>query len=112
VKLPGAENAIVDASKVRDYLLSPEHPVGRAKARFFAGLGFTRTEWSELQRVLRGVAASGDAELGAATPFGQKYLVRGTIRGPAGPAASLVTVWIILTGEAAPRFVTAYPGPG
>jgi hypothetical protein len=28
VKLPFAERAIVDASKLRDYLLSREHPVG------------------------------------------------------------------------------------
>ena len=40
VKIPGAERATVDAAKVRDYLLSPEHRVGSAKARFFAQLGF------------------------------------------------------------------------
>ena len=27
-------------AKVRDYLLSPTHPLGRSKARFFARLGF------------------------------------------------------------------------
>ena len=40
--LPGADRAIVDAAKVRDYLLSPEHPVGRFKAVFFGALGYTR----------------------------------------------------------------------
>ena len=27
---------------MRDYLLSREHPTGRAKARFFESLGYTR----------------------------------------------------------------------
>ena len=37
MRLPGAQRAIIDAAKVRDYLLSPEHPVGRAKARLLTG---------------------------------------------------------------------------
>ena len=40
MKIPGAERAVIDATKVRDYLLSPEHRVGSAKARFFTALGF------------------------------------------------------------------------
>ncbi|GJG85381.1 hypothetical protein tb265_05620 [Gemmatimonadetes bacterium T265] len=42
MKLPNAERAVVDPAKVRDYLLSPDHPVGESKARFFATLGLTR----------------------------------------------------------------------
>jgi hypothetical protein len=34
--LPGSEHAVIDAAKLRDYLLSYEHPVGRFKAAFFA----------------------------------------------------------------------------
>jgi hypothetical protein len=29
--LPGSEHAVVDVAKVRDYLLSHEHPVGRSR---------------------------------------------------------------------------------
>jgi hypothetical protein len=110
VKLPGAERAIVDAAKVRDYLLSPEHPVGRAKARFFATLGFRRDGWAELRDALLALGRTGEAAPGQANAFGQKYLVRGTIRGPAGREAAVVTVWIVVHGEGAPRLVTAYPG--
>ena len=42
--------------------------------------------------------------------YGQKYLVRGILKGPSGKAAEVVTVWIILSGEGVPRFVTAFPG--
>jgi hypothetical protein len=100
---------VVDPAKVRDYLLSPEHPVGRAKARVVAALGFTRARWPELQAALRAAAAAGEAAAGAATPFGQKYSVRATIRGPGGREGRVVTAWIVLAGEDFPRFVTAYP---
>ena len=110
--LPGAEQTIVDPAKVRDYLLSPDHPVGHAKARFFTALGFTREAWPQLRDALLELARSGEAVPGPATPFGQKWVIRGMIRGPrpGAPEALLETVWITLLGESAPRLVTAYPG--
>ncbi len=110
MKLPNAERAVVDPAKVRDYLLSPEHRDGRSKARFFSALGFTRDDWALLQGALLGVAGDGVAERAEATVFGQKHVVRGIVRGPAGRAAAVATVWIVLRGEDVPRLVTAYPG--
>ena len=109
MKIPGAERAIVDAAKVRDYLLAPGHRIGSAKARFFEQLGFDRQNWAVLQSELTRFAGQ-EASLGAATTFGQKYVVPGTIQGPSGRSAQLVVVWIVLNGEDFPRFVTAYPG--
>jgi hypothetical protein len=40
LRLPTAEPVRIDEEKVRGYLLSPTHPVGRFKARVFARLGF------------------------------------------------------------------------
>ena len=108
--LPSAEQAIVEPGKVRDYLLSPEHPVGRGKARFFTALGFRRAEWPALQSALRQLAREGTASVGEATAFGQKYRVRGTIQGPTGRTALVESAWIVLAGETAPRFITAFPG--
>jgi hypothetical protein len=110
MKLPRADHAIVDEVKVRDYLLSPEHPVGRFKAAFFASMGYTRQDWELLQHDLVSIATSEDATLGQLNAFGQKYEVRGRIKGPTGRRFEVVTVWIVLNGESAPRFVTAYPG--
>lgn len=109
MRLPGAEHAICDAAKVLYYLLSREHPLGRSKARFFESLGFTRDEWPVLQASLIQLGREGEAELGAASVFGQKYVVRGTIRGPSGETAAIFTVWILLTGEKKPRLITAHP---
>ena len=111
MKLPGAERAFVDPIKVRDYLLSFDHPVGHSKARFFASLGFVRSKWPRLRRVLLEIGRDGDAVVGNPTPYGRKYEIRATIQGVGGRSAEVVTIWIILADESFPRFVTAYPGP-
>jgi hypothetical protein len=110
MRLPNAGRAVVDPAKVRDYLLSPDHPDGSSKARFFGALGFTREGWPRLRDALLAVAREGEAEPGTASVFGQKYVARGIIPGPDGRAAAVVTVWIVLRGDDVPRFVTAYPG--
>jgi hypothetical protein len=75
MKMPGAQRAVVEPTKVRDYLLSPIHPVGRFKATFFAGIGYSGENWQALQTWLLQVALSDDASLGVASEYGQK--VRG-----------------------------------
>jgi Domain of unknown function (DUF6883) len=109
VRLPNAHQAIMDPRKIRDYLLLPEHPVGRFKAKFFRQLGFARDEWRDLRDHLHSLALQAEAEASERTDYGQKYIVRGTIDGRAGRKAKILTVWIILDGEDVPRFVTAYP---
>ena len=37
-----AETAVIEPAKLWDYLLSLDHPDGRAKARYLALLGYTR----------------------------------------------------------------------
>jgi len=109
VKLPKSDNAVVDVEKVRDYLLSASHPVGRMKAAFFMALGYLEAEWSQLQRDLLEFAQLHSATPGRFTRYGNKYEVRGTLKGPSGRTASLQTVWIVRHGEDFPRFITAFP---
>ena len=45
MKLPNAENAVVDIAKLRDYCLDPNHPEGKHKARIFMEkLGITKKD--------------------------------------------------------------------
>ena len=110
MKLPGVDRAVVDAAKIRDYLLSGSHPVGRFKASLFVALGYSAAGWEGLAADLRGHALENEAVARQTNEYGQKYEVRGRIECPAGKAAVLVTVWIVLHGEDFPRFVTAFPG--
>jgi len=103
-----AAAAIVSADKLRDYLLSSAHPIGRYKSTFFRSLGYAPEQWQVLERDLRAVL-SNEAQPSGVTKYGQKLTVRGALSGPNGRSAGIVSIWIILLGEKAPRFVTAYP---
>ncbi len=82
MKLPAAERAVIEPAKIRNYLLSASHPVGRFKAPFFASLGYTSANWRRLEAGLRDLAVRGDAEPGWDSPYGRKYTIRGTLTGP------------------------------
>jgi hypothetical protein len=109
MRLPNADHAFIDPAKIRSYLLSSEHPVGRVKARFFAALGFHPTDWSRLRTALERHGRLGRARE-VPSLYGRKFEVEGIIVGPNGRQAGVVSVWIILPGESAPRLVTALPG--
>jgi len=109
VKVPNARSALIEDSKLREYLLSPEHPVGRYKARFFRALGYTRDDPERLAADLREILRN-EVEDTADIEFGTKYVVRGHLVSPNGATTTVVTVWIILTGRDIPKLVTAYPG--
>ena len=69
--LPNPERALVDDAKVRDYLLSSSHPVGRFKSVFFSALGFSESNWELLRDALLSLARSAEAIPGQESPFGQ-----------------------------------------
>ena len=48
-RIPGADNAVIDEAKIRDYLLSSGHRVGSAKAKFFSQIGFEQQDWIVLE---------------------------------------------------------------
>ncbi len=108
--LPNAEHAIIERAKLEDYLLSFRHPVGRFKARFFAGLGFSAERWDVVDQALRVQHLSQEAEAGVPDGFGEPFTIRAILQGPTGRSAVVVSVWFIRTGDTHPRFVTAYPG--
>lgn len=110
MRVPNGRSARIDAAKIHDYLLSPVHPIGRFKSDFFTSLGYSRDAWRRLEADLQAHLRDHEVVQTQPNPYGMKYVVRGTLCGPSGAAADVITVWIVLDGESAPRFVTAYPG--
>lgn len=108
--LPNAEHATIDPTKLRDYLLSSTHPIGRFKARFFTALGYAPDRWQELDEAFRIQHLTQAAEPAGIVASGQKYTIRAILNGPNGQSALVVSVWFIPSPGMAPRFVTAYPG--
>lgn len=100
---------MVEPAKLRDYLLSSTHPVGRFKAVFFHTLGYSANAWQTLEADLLELASTGEAVVGQVSPYGTKYEMHATLTGPNGRTAAIVAVWIVRNDEDFPRFVTAYP---
>ncbi|MDP2931434.1 MAG: hypothetical protein Q8O05_02905 [Chloroflexota bacterium] len=109
-KLPNAENAIIDAEKLQDYVLSSSHPIGRFKAAFFRQMGYSAGDWQMFELHLRQQILTREVIKVEETHHGQKFVIEGPMTGPAGKTMQIVTVWVILKGAGIPRFVTAYPG--
>lgn len=53
MKLPNTRLALIPLEKLRGYLLSEVHPVGKFKAVFFRSLGYTDSRWKRLENDLR-----------------------------------------------------------
>ena len=107
--LPNSDRATVDPRKVRDYLLSEAHPVGRFKSSFFISFGYTDDQWELLRDDLLTLARTGQAVPGKPSAFGRMFEVNGILKAPSGRSVELKTIWMIRENEDAPHFVTAYP---
>jgi hypothetical protein len=108
MKLSSAD-AIIAAAKLRDYVLSPAHPDGHAKAAYLARVGYSQEDWPRLESDLREQLATQEAQPGRLSAYGRKYEILGPLTGPNGGTTWVRTIWIVLTGETAPRFVTLIP---
>ena len=108
-RIPNYERAVIDSTKLKGYILSSTHPVGRFKAALFAQMGYTERNCEQFSNDIRKQHLALEAELGETTKYGQKYIITGNFQGPGGKAMKLKSIWIILTPEDFPRFITIYP---
>jgi hypothetical protein len=108
LKLPDAERAEVSREKVEGYLLSWSHPVGSAKARYFASRGYRAESPEIFERDLKRIAQVGDVRSTQESSWGTKYVVVGQVSAPDSDPIELATIWIVEEGGR-PILVTAYP---
>jgi len=109
-KLPNAEKAIIETEKLRSYILSSVHPVGRFKAAFFQRMGYSADNWEAFEEAIRDLISVQDVSKSEMSQYGNKFVVEGPLIGLLGDPVQIVTVWIILNGEEVPQFISAYPG--
>lgn len=107
--LPDKENAYIPLLKIKDYLLSETHPIGKSKAKFFRSLGFNDTNGDLLKQGLLTIARMDDIREAVSSTHGVKYVIDSRLQTPSGEAVKIRTIWIIDKGQTRPRFVTTYP---
>ena len=111
MQLPNKKKAYIPAPKIYNYLLSSTHEVGKAKAKFFSQLGFTKINADLLEVGLLLIARTQNVIRVSATMYGTKYIIDGKLVTPTNNIVNVRTVWIIEIDDERPRFVTAHPLP-
>ncbi len=108
MKLPFANNAIVDINKLKNYCLSKEHPVGKHKALVFeTTIGITSIDAENFRVFILGEIINANAELMSEDNFGTRFFVDlpyTTIN----KIVFIRTLWIILNNEKVPRLTSCY----
>ena len=107
MKLPNGARAIVEIRKLREYCLNPQHPRGRNKARVFAAVGIREADARELRTALVAAASAGEAVLGTANPYGQRYIVDFDMA-RRGRTVRIRSTWIVRAREDLPRLTSCY----
>jgi hypothetical protein len=109
MKLPNAHRAVVPREKIVDYLLDTSHPDGGSKAAFFQRAGFRRDNWMQMAAAFLRHGQDNEIAREEEAIQGRKFIVEAPMLMPAGQRPWIRSVWIILSAEDAPRFVSAYP---
>lgn len=107
--LPNHKQTYIPKPKLKEYLLSETHAVGKAKAKYFRSLGYTEANADELANALLMIAKSNEIKQEVSTPYGTKYIIEGEIVTPIGATVRVIIVWVVELRDEHPRFVTAYP---
>ncbi|SRR6266545_8099845 len=106
--LPHGNRAILDIRKIEEYCLNPTHPGGRHKARVFReALGIDGTNASWLREVLLEAVRKNEAIELATDAMGTRWRIDVPIARH-GKRAVVRAIWIVRSGEIAPRFVTCW----
>lgn len=109
MKVPDAEQSVVEERKVTDYLLSASNPRGRTKAAFFVEFGFSIADWEIFAEALRLHCRQNAVVEVEETLYGTKYIIIAPLATPDGRNPIVKSVWEVRHGAQYPRLVTAYP---
>lgn len=106
--IPRELRTVVSRDKVQDYLLSPQHPIGRTKALFFNAFGFRAEHPEVMEFALHEHGRYSELASEERTTIGRRFVAEGILRSPDGRNPLVRSVWYCSNGQDA-HLVTAYP---
>ncbi len=109
MKIPNSDRAIIELSKLTEYLLNTKHKRGGAKAKLLLQFGYNLENWQQLESDIRKFHLSEDVNVVKETAYGVKYEVSANLLTPSNRQLLVKTVWQIDTGTNSPRLITLVP---
>src|SRR5580692_11122171 len=101
-----SQDSEIASIKITQYLLKTREEDDKSK--YLAGAGYTAAHAERLLGDLRGLLTV-DAEFIQVTDYGDKYRIRGILKGPNGRTLHVVSIWMIERATGQTKFVTLYP---
>lgn len=109
MKLPNAEQVIIEEVKLVEYLLNLSHRRGASKAKLLASIGYVASEWRRLADDLCQQHLTAEVIEQRETAWGMRYDIVAPLTGPTGDTVMFHSVWQIDIGSDRPRLITMYP---
>lgn len=101
MSIPNRKSARIDKRKLTGFLLNPQHPDAKGKARFFTK--YYGDDWERLRNDLLRHASDPTTKT-EETPFGTHCVIESKLPDSAS-SATVRAVWIVRTGEDFPRLI-------
>ena len=108
--LPNFDRASIATEKLREYILNPDHPVGRNKARVFKSiLGIEAKHAVALAEIIRETLVRAAAKPIDESPYGTRWETHHEIFAPSGLSAIVSVAWLFRVEQPEiPVLITCY----
>jgi hypothetical protein len=109
MKIPNSECAVIEPSKLTEYLLNTEHKRGGSKAKLLIQFGYSPNNWQQLEADIRKFHLTVNVNVVKETAYGMRYEISANLLTPINRSLPVKTVWQITTGTDFPRLITLVP---
>lgn len=109
MKIPNSDRAVIDPSKLTEYLLNTEHKRGGSKAKLLIKFGYSIENWQQLETDIRRFHLIEDVNLITKTAYGNRYQISANLITPIARPLLVKTVWQIDINTDFPRLITLVP---
>jgi hypothetical protein len=109
MKIPNNDRALIEPSKLTEYLLNTGHKRGGTKAKLLLQFGYSPDNWQQLELDIRKFHLTEDVKLIKETAYGTRYEISANLITPINIPLLVKTVWQIDTGTDFPRLITLFP---
>ncbi|WP_310416257.1 DUF6883 domain-containing protein [Chamaesiphon sp. OTE_8_metabat_110] len=109
MKIPNSDRAVIEASKLTEYLLNTEHKRVGAKAKLLIQFGYSIENWQQLETDIRRFHLTEDVNLITETAYGTRYQISANLITPVERLLFVKAVWQIDINTDFPRLITLVP---